>query len=911
MEKRQTKSQSFGGNLPVALVIGGAGFIGSYVCESLRAQNVAVIAIDDLSSGKEIFLEKLLSDPQFKFIKHNINNGMPEDLPPVNYVMHLGGIESYVNGVDLTLNTMLVNSMGAYHSLELAKKHNSKYLLISSLDIYNGALSSLNMDKYFGLSDRDTKRYTHHEAKRYAEALVIEYYKKHEIDSRIVRIAEVYGPRMDLNAGTELAQLIKDAILSDTLTINGDGLKILHPTFVTDIINGITKAIFSKDTVGKIYNIAAPEETNVLNLAYAIQKNSTKPLKIQFTQEYREIKFPMHKVELAQSQSDLAWQSKTKIEDGITQTLEYFFLSKDKADGTRKIKKEEKVVENTYIPQAVKTEQPKPIQSSGTEAKKKKKVNHANLIILGTSFFIILMLFIFPLTTLYFTSSSAFTGTLKLAEIDRLNTSQEIIATQKSIALANTQFDSLEWFFSMIRQREKFESSRASLSMMDKFTRALALMSDSNQDSNDISQQIVNGNADSIKIDQNTRDIGGVALGFQNAVLESQGIRDTIFGKKETNQIQSVIKQTQQALDKANQQALLVENSRKYLAPKQTRHFALVFLDNQYQNAQGGQVYGFALAKSGSKGIQELKTYPYNESNNEYASVIEAIKVQAENASYGNIEAVVLINNNAELELIKVLRTISIEEYAEIINPENANEKITRVDRTNEYKIAIWDALWEKIKEGTNTQGVAEIIQKGIKDENIQILLQQTSGDITTPRCTESNLLKSDFNFETPQNASSYCLVPYLSSVNKLDKISQSYETTVNLQNETQTVKHTFKLSNQDSIAKTFDVNVIAPGNPKLNNVLAPFPVSFDRITINRDEIKTQWIYELTLQPNETKDITFEWTANISDGNIAANGLYVEKQFGALVTSLKAELQTDSGKSIQAVGKNADLFLKQ
>ena len=921
MSNKTATAAKFSNALPTAYIIGGAGFVGSYVAEILRAQNVNVIALDDLSSGKELNTEKLKKDPNYTLIKTNINNGFSDEWPKADYIFHIGGIEAYVNGVDLTLNTMLVNSIGTYHSLEFAKKHKSRYLLVSSLDIYNGALSSIDLNKYFGLSTRDAKRYTHHEAKRYAEALVTEYYQKFELDARIVRISESFGPRMDIHAGTELAQLFSDAITSDTLTIKGDGLKILHPTYVTDITSGIVKAMFSPNTTGKIYNLANKDEINILNFAYSIQKNCTKPLKIQFTQEYKEIKFPMHKVELTQSQTDLAWSAKTSIDEGITQTLEYFFMFKDKIESeapTVEIPIQEKSNEVPYVPTHI-----PPKENTGSqeklaavkEEKKKKltrktgKLNKANIAILSTSFFVILLMFVFPITTLYITSGRAFNIALEAANMkgqDVQKVNEKFLEAQRNISVATAQFDTLEWFFSMLRQRERFEGSRSSLQVVDKFSRSYMLGINTKNEANKIDSEIINGIAKPEQIDENNRRFNETMLTFENTVLESQALKSTIYTEKENNQITSIVTLTKDTLGSLRQHVVILQNTRRFIAPDKNKYYAVVFLDNMFLNPEGGKIYGYNLIETGPSGISQVKSYPYSDSNS-YSDLVMKIKETAEAEKFPAIEAVLLVTDDVRKSLISTLKSVPNEKHAEVLNAENYQQKLMNKELTTQYKLDVWSAIWSSIQDTRELSSIGLTLQESIIGEHIQILMLN-AGEILYPVCNEPNVLKQSFtSIENTVTATTpYCLKPQIQSETQGANLEWEVKTTADP--DTLKASTTYTLTNKDKISRTIATILTVPGSPKLTNLLAPFPVSFDKIKTITTNNKTTWEYQAEIGPNSKTEVTYEWTSNISDGNLENNGVYIEKQFGALVKSITAEIKTGD-KTITKQTENRDLFL--
>ncbi|MDZ7586949.1 MAG: NAD-dependent epimerase/dehydratase family protein, partial [Patescibacteria group bacterium] len=184
--------------LPVALVAGAAGFIGSHLCETLLSQNCKVYAVDNWTTGKKANLQNLLKQKNFVFIEHNLEKPFDTPIPKVDYIFHLAGVETYINGQDISLETLLVNSLGTKELLEIAKTQQAKFLLASTVDILSGQMAS---------TDRE-ETYSHHEAKRFSEAITFEYLNRYEINARIVRLGLIYGPMMDLASGNDLAQFL-------------------------------------------------------------------------------------------------------------------------------------------------------------------------------------------------------------------------------------------------------------------------------------------------------------------------------------------------------------------------------------------------------------------------------------------------------------------------------------------------------------------------------------------------------------------------------------------------------------------------------------------------------------------------------------------------------------------------------
>lgn len=306
--------------MPRVLVAGGASFLGSSLCEALLLQNLEVICLDNYVTGKPENVFDLLDRPNFRLIEKNIRS---VSLPKVDYIFHLAGVQEYLDGVDVSLETLEANSLGTRKLLEATHFFKAKFLLISAIDLYQGFLSKLSLEHYFGSNPDDARRFSHHEAKRFAEALVFEYFRKFKVDARIVRLADVYGPKMNLATGTALGELVTSAVLNEMLLIKGEGLTVIRPTFVDDVVYGLVKAMFNKGTSGKIYNLVNPTEATILQLAYGLQ--DLKPdLKLGFSKERETLKFPLSKAELLATQEELGWRPNVSLKKGLKATLDWF-----------------------------------------------------------------------------------------------------------------------------------------------------------------------------------------------------------------------------------------------------------------------------------------------------------------------------------------------------------------------------------------------------------------------------------------------------------------------------------------------------------------------------------------------------------------------------------------------------------
>lgn len=309
---------------PTALVCGGAGFIGSHLAEALILKNANVVVLDNFSTGKKEYLSNLINTQNFTLIDGDINNGIPENIESVDYIFHLASTESYIYSENtITLDSLLTNALGTKNLLDLAKKVDAKFLLVSSNSVFQGQIGSYDMAYYFGKNTYDENKYTHSEAKRFAEALVFEYYKKHGIDARIVRLPEIYGPRMDFDSCKELGRLLKLLLKNQDLTIFGDGLEKNYYLYIADTVSGIIKAQFTKESKGKIYSLTPQETVSTVELAYLLKALSNGRLGIDF-KEAKNILQKDITLNTKETNKELKWEQKILLKEGVSKTLRWY-----------------------------------------------------------------------------------------------------------------------------------------------------------------------------------------------------------------------------------------------------------------------------------------------------------------------------------------------------------------------------------------------------------------------------------------------------------------------------------------------------------------------------------------------------------------------------------------------------------
>ena len=302
-----------------ALVTGGAGFLGSHLCDALLAEGYSVIAVDNLLTGRLANLEHLRNQARFEFKQLDINQ--PFDCGKVDYVFHFACPASPVDYMQHGIETLKVGSAGTLHALEIAHKYGAKYLISSTSECYGDPLEHPQKETYWGNVNPIGPRSVYDEAKRFSEALTMAFHRYHKTDTRIVRIFNTYGPRMQLNDGRVVPNFMKQAMLGEDLTVYGDGSQTRSFCYVSDEIDGFIR--LSKAAEHWPVNIGNPVEFTILECAKLVLAVTGSKSRIKY--EPLPVDDPkQRRPDITKARSLLNWEPKINLETGLRMSLDYF-----------------------------------------------------------------------------------------------------------------------------------------------------------------------------------------------------------------------------------------------------------------------------------------------------------------------------------------------------------------------------------------------------------------------------------------------------------------------------------------------------------------------------------------------------------------------------------------------------------
>jgi dTDP-glucose 4,6-dehydratase len=306
-------------NSPRALVTGGAGFLGSHLCDALLAEGYSVIVVDNLLTGRASNIDHLRNDSRFEFRQLDIN--LPFDCGKVDYVFHFACPASPVDYMKHGIETLKVGSLGTLHALEVAHKYGARYLISSTSECYGDPLQNPQKETYWGNVNPIGPRSVYDEAKRFSEALTMAYHRYHKVDTRIVRIFNTYGPRMQLNDGRVVPNFMKQALRGEDLTVYGDGSQTRSFCYVSDEVDGFIR--LSKSNEHSPINIGNPTEFTILECAKRVLAVTGSSSAIRYEplpQDDPKQRCP----DITKARTLLGWEPKIDLETGLRMSLEYF-----------------------------------------------------------------------------------------------------------------------------------------------------------------------------------------------------------------------------------------------------------------------------------------------------------------------------------------------------------------------------------------------------------------------------------------------------------------------------------------------------------------------------------------------------------------------------------------------------------
>jgi len=302
-----------------ALVTGGAGFLGSHLCDALLGDGYSVVVADNLLTGRLSNLEHLRNEPRFEF--HQLDVSQPFDCGLVQYVFHFASPASPVDYNAHGIATLQAGSLGTFQALETARKYGAKYLLASTSECYGDPLEHPQSETYWGHVNPIGPRSVYDEAKRFAEAATMAYFRYHQVDTRIVRIFNTYGPRMQVQDGRVIPNFMRQALRGEDLTVYGDGTQTRSFCYVSDEIDGILR--LSRSSEREPVNIGNPIEFTILQCAKKV---------LALTQAKSAIRFQplpaddpkQRRPDIAKARRLLGWEPRIDLESGLKMSLGYF-----------------------------------------------------------------------------------------------------------------------------------------------------------------------------------------------------------------------------------------------------------------------------------------------------------------------------------------------------------------------------------------------------------------------------------------------------------------------------------------------------------------------------------------------------------------------------------------------------------
>ena len=306
------------------LITGGAGFLGSHLCDYFLSQGHTVIAMDNLLTGKTANIEHLAGHERFLFIKHDVTNYIFIE-GHLDAVLHFASPASPIDYLELPIPTLKVGALGTHKALGLALEKNARFLLASTSEVYGDPLIHPQTEDYWGNVNPIGPRGVYDEAKRFAEAMTMAYHRYHGVDTRIVRIFNTFGPRMRLNDGRVVPNFIAQALRGEPLTVFGDGSQTRSFCYVSDTVQGIYRLLMSDEN--DPVNIGNPKEMTILQFAHRITELTGSSSLITFVQP-KDVRIKddpkVRQPDISKARRVLGWEPEVSLEEGLQKTIQWF-----------------------------------------------------------------------------------------------------------------------------------------------------------------------------------------------------------------------------------------------------------------------------------------------------------------------------------------------------------------------------------------------------------------------------------------------------------------------------------------------------------------------------------------------------------------------------------------------------------
>lgn len=304
------------------LVTGGAGFIGSHLCDALLGEGHHVVCVDNLITGSARNLAHLKNEPRFEFVQQDVSR--PYDLGRVEYIFHFASPASPVDYIKHGIETLQVGALGSFHALELARRHGARYMLASTSECYGDPLEHPQKETYWGHVNPIGPRSVYDESKRFAESVTMAYFRYHKVDTRILRIFNTYGPRLQLNDGRVISNFMKQALRGEPLTVYGEGAQTRSFCYVSDEVAGILRLAWSE--IHEPVNIGNPDEFTILECARLVLKvtGSKSPIVHRpLPEDDPRQRCP----DITRARHLLGWEPKISLKSGLELSMPYFRLA--------------------------------------------------------------------------------------------------------------------------------------------------------------------------------------------------------------------------------------------------------------------------------------------------------------------------------------------------------------------------------------------------------------------------------------------------------------------------------------------------------------------------------------------------------------------------------------------------------